>query len=47
MVIDKWCHNQNLGLEDFFVGVSKDSEEINRKIIIKYMAHIEIIFWPH
>ena len=28
MVIDKWCHNKNLGLEDFFfVGVSKYSEE--------------------
>ena len=27
MVIDKWCHNQNLGLEDFLRGVSKYSEE--------------------
>ena len=27
MVIDKWCHNKNLGLEDFFVGLSKYSEE--------------------
>ena len=26
MVIDKWCHLKNLGLEDFFVGVSKYSE---------------------
>ena len=26
-VIDKWCHLKNLGLEDFFVGVSKYSEE--------------------
>ena len=22
-MIDDWCHLQNLGLEDFFVGVSK------------------------
>ena len=27
MVIDKWCHLKNIGLEDFFVGVSKYSEE--------------------
>ena len=27
MVIDKWGHLKNLGLEDFFVGVSKYSEE--------------------
>ena len=27
MVIDKWCHLKNLGLEDFFVGGSKYSEE--------------------
>ena len=40
MVIDKWCHLKNLGLEDFFVGISKYSEENYQKIIIKYMAHI-------
>ena len=34
MVIDKWCHNKNLGLEDFLWAY-----QINRKII-KYMAHI-------
>ena len=27
LVIDKWCHNQYLGLEDIFVGGSKYSEE--------------------
>ena len=27
MVNDKWCHNQYIGLEDFFVGGSKYSEE--------------------
>ena len=35
MVIDKWCHNKNLGLEDFFVGVSIYSEEKLQKNYIK------------
>ena len=28
LVIDKWCHNQNLGLEDFLWEVAKYSEEL-------------------
>ena len=44
MVIDKWCHNQNLGLEDFLWAYPSALKKINRKIIIKYMAHILITF---
>ena len=41
MVIDKWCHLKNLGLEDFFLWVYPSTlKKINRKILIKYMAHI-------
>ena len=31
MVINKWCHLKNLGVEDFLVGVSKYSEENEQK----------------
>ena len=47
MIIDKWCHIKNLGLEDFLWAYPSTLKKINRKIIIKYMAHIQIIFWPH
>ena len=40
LVIDKWCHNQNLGLEDFLWAYPSTLKKINRNIIIKYMAHI-------
>ena len=40
MVIDKCCHLKNLGLEDFLWAYPSTLKKINRKIIIKYMAHI-------
>ena len=40
MVIDKWCHLKNLGLEDFLWPYPSTLKKINRNIIIKYMAHI-------
>ena len=40
MVINKWCHLKNLGLEDFLWAYPSTLKKINRKIIIKYMAHI-------
>ena len=47
MVINKWCHLKNLGLEDFLWAYPSTLKKINRKIIIKYTAHIQTIFWPH
>ena len=43
LVIKQWLTDDvtdRIGLEAFFVGVSKHAEENNRKIIIKYMTHI-------
>ena len=40
MVIDKWCHLKNLGLEDFLWAYPSTLKKFNRKIIINYMAHI-------
>ena len=38
MVIDRWCHLNNLGLEDFLWAYPSTLKKIDRKIIIKYMA---------
>ena len=40
MVIDKWCHLKNLGLEDFLWADPSTLKKINRKFIITCMAHI-------
>ena len=40
MVIDKRCHLKNLGLEDLLWAYPSTLKKINRKIVIKYMAHI-------